>query len=160
MPQVDYTVQINNPINEVFRFASNFNNANQWQPDVIETHQSDDKPRVGVMITQSRSTRLMGWRLDLNADILEFVPNKQVGYKGVLGRFPVQGKLEFNNIGGGVTQVSHVMDIRMGFLYAIFSPMMKGVMTRRTRRELESLKTLMENRSAASTNLTDFHEKL
>lgn len=160
MPQVEYTVTINRPISEVFRFASNFNNADQWQPDVIETHQSDEKPRVGVMVTQRRSTRLMGWRLDLNADILEFVPNKQVGYKGVLGRFPVQGKLEFNNVGGGNTQVSYFMDIRMGFLYAIFSPSMKGVMTRRSKKALESLKTLMENRSAASTNLTDFHEKL
>ncbi len=160
MPQIEQSVTINRPISEVFRFAADFENkAQQWQPDIIQHYQTEDKVRVGVMITQSRSTRLLGWRLDLNADITGYQPNKLIEYKGVLGRFPVLGRLEFSSAGGSTT-VTESMDIRLGCLFAPFSPLMTMVMTGRTRRVLERLKQLLESRSPGSQTPTDFHQEL
>lgn len=159
MPQVTHTITINRPISEVFRFAVNFNNAKQWQRDVTETYQSEENVRVGIMVSQRRTTRLFGWKLDLNADVVDYAPNKLLGYKGVLGRFPMYSRMEFTSMGGS-TQIIHTYEIRMGFLYGLFSGMMKGVMTRRTRQSLEALKKLMESRSATSTTVTDFHKQL
>lgn len=158
MPQIEQSVTINRPISEVFRFAADLNaNGQQWQPDILAHHQTDEKLRVGVMITQSRSTRLLGWRLDLNADIIGYQPNKLIEYKGVLGRFPVKGRLEFSG-SGGTTTVAERLDIRLGCLFAPFSPLMTMVMTGRTRRVLAKLKQALESRGSRSQTPTDFHQ--
>lgn len=160
MPQIEQSVTINRPIGEVFRFVADFdNNAQQWQPDIFQHHQTEDKLRVGVMITQSRTTRLLGWRLDLNADITGYQPNKLIEYKGVLGRFPTLGRIEFSGAGGSTT-VTERMDIRLGCLFAPFSPLMTMVMTGRTRRVLGKLKQMLESRSPGSQTPTDFHQEL
>ncbi|GAB4515996.1 MAG: hypothetical protein OHK0046_20440 [Anaerolineae bacterium] len=159
MPEVSYSTTINRPISEVFRAASDFDAKPQWQPDVISAHQTEDRVRTGVMVTQNRSTRLFGWRLDFNADIVGYQPNKVVEYKGVLGRFPITGRLEFAP-NGGSTVVTETMDIRMGFLYGLFSPFMRSTMQTRTRRALENLKTMLESRSTGTAAPTDFHQTL
>lgn len=152
MSDVEYSVTINRPVYDVFRYATNIENAQKWQPDVKEVHRTNDNLRVGTMITQVRSTRLLRWRLDLNADITEFQSNKVVEYKGVLGVFPVVGRIKFESSGRTCT-VTESLDIRMGCLYSPFSPLMRGTMSRRTKRALETLKTQMENSgSSAPTN--------
>ena len=158
MPQVEASITINKPISEVFRTAIDLGNSHNWQPDVTDTHMSTERARVGSMVTQIRTTRLFGWKLDLNVDVIDYVPNRMLGYKGVLGRFPISGKIEFES-GGGTTTVRENLNIRMGFLYGIFSPMMKGTMTRRTRRALEGLKTHLESKNPGGA-VTDFHKNI
>ncbi len=159
MPEVKQSVTINRPVGEVFRTAMDFNRVTEWQPDIQESHLSEERPRVATMIMQRRSTRLMGWKLDLNADITNYVPNRMLEYKGVLGRFPVLGQLSFDSERGS-TRVTEHLEIRMGFLYALFSPMMRGVMSRRSRKALEGLKNMIESKSVGSTPPTDFHKEL
>lgn len=146
MPQIECSVSINRPISEVFGFVADFRNAPKWQGDVEEVFLSDSSMRVGVMVTQTRRSRLLGWRLDLNADIITYQPNKLIEYKGILGRFPIHGEISFSS-SRGVTEVTEAMNIRMGFLYGIYSPFMAGTMRRRTSVALQSLKTMMENRT-------------
>lgn len=146
MPQIECSVSINRPISEVFSFVADFRNAPKWQGDVEEVFLSDSSMRVGVMLTQTRKSRLLGWRLDLNADIITYQPNKLIEYKGILGRFPIHGEISFAS-SRGVTEVTEAINIRMGFLYGIYSPFMAGTMRRRTSIALQSLKTMMENRT-------------
>ncbi len=157
MPQVEGSITINKPISEVFRTAIDLGNSHSWQPDVTDTHLSTERVRVGAMVTQVRTTRLFGWKLDLNVDVIDYVPNRMLGYKGVLGRFPVIGQIEFESTGGTTTVREH-LNIRMGFLYGIFSPMMKGTMTRRTRQALQALKTHLETKTSGT--ITDFHKNI
>lgn len=160
MPQVEHSVTINRPVSEVFRFVNDADNMAEWQPDVRESHLTGEKMRVGVMMTQTRTTHLLGWRLDLNADIVGYQPNKSIEYQGILGRFPVRGQIAFESMGGNTT-VTESLEIRMGFLFAIFSPMMSGTMKRRTRNALETLKEKLENRSVTGNSKpTDFHNQL
>jgi uncharacterized membrane protein len=158
MPEITETIVINRPVSEVFRFVADLNKTQEWQPDVEETHATDERARVGVMVTQPRSSRMLGWRLDLNADIVEYTPNRLIEYKGVLGRFPVKDRLEFES-SGGTTTVRETVNVRMGILFALFSPFMRSTLSRRTRRALEGLKTRLENRTS-STSATDFHKQL
>lgn len=146
MPQIECSVSINRSVSEVFSYVADFRNAPKWQGDVEEVFLSDSSLRVGVMVTQTRKTRLLGWRLDLNADIITYQPNKLIEYKGILGRFPIHGEISFSS-SRGVTEVSEALNIRMGFLYGIYSPFLAGTMRRRTNVALQSLKTMMENRT-------------
>jgi uncharacterized membrane protein len=145
MPHIEESIVINRPISDVFRFVSDFRNGPQWQKDITNVHQSEGKTRVGAMITETRSTRMLRWRLDLNADILGYVPNKSIEYKGVLGQFPVAGQLRFE-MQGGATQITHSMNIRTGCLFSLFGPLLTGIMRRRTRRTLNALRQLLEAR--------------
>lgn len=159
MPEITQAVTINRPVNEVFRTVTDFKNAQQWQPDVTESHMSDEKIRVGIFVTQSRTSRALGWRLDFNADITGYKPNRLVEYKGVIGRFPVTGRIEFDN-SGSVTTVRETIDFRTGCLYTPVAPLITGALNTRTKNALDSLKTLLENKQPGASTPTDFHQNL
>lgn len=142
MPQISANVTINASIGDVFRYA--VDNLQQWQPDIEGMDMTDDRIRLGISITQRRNTFLMGWRLDLNADITDYKPNKLIEYKGVLGRFPVLGQLEFTPQ-GGTTLVTERLNIRMPWLTMLYSPFMRRVMTSRTSKVLNLLKSQLES---------------
>jgi uncharacterized membrane protein len=144
MPQISEKITINRPVNAVFALAIDSSRLPQWQTDILSIYPPDERLRVGVMMTQNRDTYLLGWRLDLNADIVDYAPNRTLGYKGVLGRFPVQGRLEFEGH-GGTCDVSETLNIRMGFPFGLFGFLLKSVMRRRTRNALEALKQLAES---------------
>lgn len=143
MPQIEQKIMINRPVGEIFRYVVDFRNDPEWQDDVVSVHQTDGMTRVGTMLTESRDMHVLGWRLDLNADVIDYQPNKMLEYKGVMGRFPVEGRYEFN-FSGGSTEFVHRMDIRMGFLFGLFSPLLSGALNRRTRNTLENLKQRLE----------------
>lgn len=160
MPYIEQAITINRPLNEVFRIAGNFEKSGEIAPDVMSTHQTEERPRVGVMVTQNRSTRVLNWRLDLNADITGYVPNKIVEYKGVMGRFPVEGRIEFQS-GGGTTTVVERIDMRTGCLFSIFNPLLSGAVSRRTRRAQAALKKHLESGATGqAATPTDFHKQL
>jgi uncharacterized membrane protein len=143
MAEVRDSISINRSITSVFQLAADTDQLDQWQPDVTASHYSDKKLRVGVMITQDRKTYALGWKLDLNADIIEYVPNRTISYKGVLGRFPVLGTIEFES-SGGATTVTETIDIKIGILHILFSPLIRGAVSKRTRQSLQALKILAE----------------
>lgn len=143
MPEVRDSININRSITHVFQLAADTQQLDQWQPDVTASHYSEKKLRVGVMLTQDRKTYALGWKLDLNADIIDYVPNRKVTYKGVMGRFPVLGTIEFESSGGSTT-VTETIDIKIGLLHILFSPLIRGAVTRRTRQSLQALKALAE----------------
>ena len=144
MPQIKYSVTINSPIGRVFRYVVDVKNAQKWQPDVRKAYDDGEALRIGAIISQDRSTRLLQWRLDLNADVIEYRPNKLVEYKGALGRFSIHGRLEFES-SRRTTTVTESIDVRMGCMYFMFSPLMGNVMQRRTRKTLETLKNVLES---------------
>jgi len=142
MPKINVQVTISASISDVFRHA--VNDFKVWQTDIEAMDMTDDRIRQGISITQRRNSYLMGWRLDLNADITDYKPNKLVEYKGVLGRFSVTGSLEFTPQ-GGTTLVSETLSIRMPFLTGLYAPFMRRVMTTRTKKALSTLKSQLEN---------------
>lgn len=142
MPKISAQVTIQASISDVFRHA--VNDLKVWQTDIEGMDMTDDRIRQGISITQRRNTYLMGWRLDLNADITDYKPNKLVEYKGVLGRFSVVGSIEFTPT-GGATQVSESINIKMPFLMGLYAPFMRRVMTARTQKMLNTLKSQLES---------------
>lgn len=146
MPQIKHSVSIDKPVGRVFRYVAEVKNAQKWQPDVRRAYDDGEPLRVGAIISQDRATRLLQWRLDLNADVVDYRPNKLIEYKGALGRFSVHGRLEFES-SRRTTTVTESVDVRMGCMYFMFSPLMNGVMQRRTRKTLETLKAVLEAES-------------
>lgn len=151
MAEIKYTVTINRPVGEVYRFVSNFKNDPQWQGDVTDVHQSDGALRIGTMLTESRSSRAWTWKLDLNADVIDLKPNKLIEFKGVLGIFPVRKRYEFN-FSRGTTEFTQEITVKISFIYMLFSPFIRRAIKARTQKTMNALKALMEQeRSSAVT---------
>jgi uncharacterized protein YndB with AHSA1/START domain len=143
MPEVLASTTINRPVMAVYSIVVDPSRATEWQPDVTSVHTTETRLRVGAMITQERSTRLLGWKLDLNADVVEATPNRLLEMKGVLGRFSTVDRIEFEST-GGTTVVTEQVTIRLGFPWFIVSPLMRGTMKRRTQKALDQLKVVAE----------------
>lgn len=154
MPEISHSITVNRPVNEVFRAVADMNNAQSWQPDVTASSMSDEKMRVGIMITQTRTTHALGWRLDLNADVLDYAPNRLIRLQGVLGRFPALVTYTFESR-GGATAVTETVETRTGCLFALVTPMLSSAISKRTKKALAGLKESLEARGG-STQVTDF----
>ncbi|MEE4185022.1 MAG: SRPBCC family protein [Gammaproteobacteria bacterium] len=154
MPEITESITINRPVTEVFRTVADMNRASEWQPDVSESSMSDEKMRVGIILSQTRSTHVLGWRLDLNADVLEYTPNRLIELQGVLGRFPATVRYTFESR-GGATAVTETVQTRPGCLYAPVGPLLSSAVRGRTRRALEGLKEKLETRGGTG-QVTNF----
>lgn len=154
MPEISQTITVNRPVNEVFRTVADMNKADRWQPDVTAASMSDEKMRVGIMLTQTRTSRVLGWRLDLNADVLDYTPNKLIRLKGVLGRFPATITYQFE-ARGGATSVTEMVDVNTGCLFAPVSPLLSSAVSGRTKRALDGLKQTLESGSGGA-QVTNF----
>lgn len=144
MPQLRYAVTIDRQVGDVFYYVADQQKTTEWQRDVIQVYQAEEPLRAGLIVSQDRATRLLGWRLDFNVDIMDYRPNKLISYEGALGRFRVEGKMQFESVRRATT-VTEIMTIKMGIMYFIFSPLMSAVMKRRTRKTLDTLKAVLES---------------
>lgn len=155
MPEIEYSVTINRPISEVFRYVADVKNNTLWQDDVIASQLSDKSMRVGLMFTESRKWRVWTWRMDLNADVLEYQPNKTIEFKGILGRFPVRKRYEFSS-SAGTTTLKQTLSIRTGCIFLPFNPLISNGVNRRTKRTMNQLKQVLEAKSDAP--VTNFQQ--
>ncbi len=156
MPEISQTVTVNRPVNEVFRKVADMNDAESWQPDVKSGSMSDERMRVGLFVAQRRTSRVFGWKLDLNADVLDYTPNKMIRLKGVVGRFPTVITYSFESR-GGATAVTETVDARTGCLYLPVGPFLSASLNGRTKRALNGLKESLEKRGGA-TSVTNFQD--
>ena len=154
MPEIEYSVTINRPISEVFRYIATVENNKEWQTDVIASQLSDKNMRTGLMFTESRKWRIWTWRMDLNADVLDYQPNKVIEFKGVLGRFPVTKRYKFAS-NRGTTEVTQEIEVRTGCLFMLFNPLISSGIMGRTKRTMNKLKEVLEARGG-NTNVTNF----
>ena len=150
MPIVRHSVTIDRPLAEVSRFVVDQTKIQQWQLDVRQIYHPEESMRPGIILSHDRATRIFHWRLDLNADVTDYRPNKLIAYQGALGQFRAKGKIEFEGHGRSAI-VTETVDIRMGCLMFWLSPFMSAVMGRRTRKTLERLKIVLETPGSDKT---------
>ena len=143
MPIIQHNLTINRPISDVFSYVADFTKSPNWQKDVVKVWQTEEKARVGVMVTQSRRLRVVFYQLDLNADIVEYQLNKKIELKGTTGFFPIILTYTFEPSGRS-TRITETMDIRMWGPHRLMSSFVSGAMKRRAERSWNNLKQLLE----------------
>lgn len=146
MAVIEFKITIDRPIDEVFGFVSDFNNAPTWQPDVQEVRQSEGKTRVGTMVTERRRLRVLFYQLDMNADVTDYRLNRKLEYKGVIGAFPFVASYSFDPAGRS-TNVTETLDVRVFALHRIFGGFIVGTLRRRTENTWRNLKAHLEKRN-------------
>lgn len=77
MKTIEYSVVINKPVSEVFRFVENLENRPNWEPGVVEAKVifgKYEEPGGKIQITN----QILGKKMETIAEVVEYKENEQV----------------------------------------------------------------------------------
>jgi len=104
----EVSIVINRPLEEVFAFLSNLENNLKWRPGQIEAKKTSAGP-IGVGTTYRTINNVLGLRIEGEAEVTEYVPNRQYTSKSKSGYFPFVARRIFEPVEEG-TRVSFVFE--------------------------------------------------
>jgi len=75
--QLDQSVVIERPLEEVFAFVANRENDAQWAPVVTETRKTTEGP-LDVGTTYEQAGRFLGRNVQMHFEVTEYEPNRKI----------------------------------------------------------------------------------
>ena len=145
MIRIQASMTINRPLEEVFRFMTNHQNALQWQSGLLEARVTNDV--VGVGKTWVDVVQFLGRRIEVASELTEFEPLRTVGFKSTSGPIPLEGRYVFEPNGEG-TKVTFTMQGEAGGFFKLAEPIVACSTQRQWETNLATLKDLLEQRDA------------
>jgi uncharacterized protein YndB with AHSA1/START domain len=145
MTQASYSVTIARPVEDVFAFVANGEQAKRWRPGVRDITKASGASDGGVGTRYLQGvTGPMGRRISADYDITVYEPNKLLEFQTVTGPARPHGRYDFASVDGG-TQVTFSLDAELKGLRKVL--MAKAV--QKTMDEevlaLDNLKQVLEN---------------
>ena len=143
MITVEHSVVINRPIEEVFEFMADIENAPQWRSGVVEVKKLSDEPAVGARA--SEVLQFLGRRMETTYEITEYEPNVKFGFKTISGPVSMEGGFTVESVGGG-TKVSFKIQGETGGFFKLAEPILGRMVRRQVETDHSNLKDLLEAR--------------
>ncbi len=142
MIDIEDSVTIDRPVEEVFAFATNLAHNTCWQTDVILTEQTSQGP-FGEGATYRVVNRFMGRYFDSEGIISEYVPNRICTYRFTAGAVAGESRFIFEAVNGGTRFVARSsIDLKnfkkLGFV-------IRRKARHQVRNDLSKLKKILEN---------------
>ena len=143
MIEIDHTVTIARPLEEVWDFVSYPANNPQWQSGVELSDQSPSGPvKVG---TRDRIVRrIMGQKIELVFETTVFEPNAQFAFKSLSGPLPISGSIAVAATDGGTELAYHATGEAAGVL-GLGETIISGLVNKQVGDDLKALKKLLES---------------
>ena len=140
------TIEVNRPAKEVYDYLVNVENAQKWQPAVIEVKRLTEGPiRIGTKF--SEVAKMMGRRISTTCEITELEPNKKIAFKATS-----DGPMEYQTTytlepNGAATRLRIVGSFRTKGLWRLLEPFLKGEVKKESQQELTIMKKVIETRT-------------
>ena len=142
MTKVERTLVIHQPVEKVFAYVTNPRNNPKWQPDILESRVIPDEPtQIGTRVTDVRS--ILGRKLELTTEVIEFEPNKMMRVKSASGPIPLSGRITFEPVDGG-TRVNFLAEAEPTGFFKMAERMFSGAWRKGVEDSLNRLKELLE----------------
>jgi len=145
MIRIQASMTVNRPLEEVFRFMTNHQNALRWQSGLLEARVTNDV--VGVGKTWVDVVQVLGQRIEIASELTEFEPLRAVGFKSTSGPIPLEGRYAFEPDGAG-TKVTFTLQGEAGGFFKLAEPIVARSTQRQWETNLANLKDLLEQRDA------------
>lgn len=100
MLNIEKSVVINRPIEEVFAFVSPGENWSQWATELVESKKTSEGP-LDVGTTYVHVAQMLGRRIENGYEVTEYEPNRKVSMKATSGAVPADVALTFEPVEGG-----------------------------------------------------------
>jgi uncharacterized membrane protein len=149
MINLELSIIVNCPVEEVFDYMSDSRNELHWSAGVADIQQTPE----GLMnkctvITEARN--FMGRRIESRSEIVEYEPNKKFVRKGIDGPFPVEGSLFFAPVPQG-TKIDWKMMMQPGGFFKLAEPVLLSTLKKDLNANLNKLKELLESGDAPTS---------
>ena len=142
MINIECSVVINRPIEEVFSFMSNVENNPQWVSGVLETKLTSPGP-MAAGSTGTDMRQFLGTRIESTWEVTEHEVNVKSGFRITSGPIPLQGTWTFEHVEGG-TKVTFIAQGETGGFFRLAEPLVGRIARRQTENDHETLKDLLE----------------
>jgi len=142
MIKIEKSIIINRPVEEVWKFVSNIENATKWDRGVLEARQTSEGPiGVGSMLQTRR--QMLGRQRIGELRVSEYVPNRMIALQASLGRMTAQIRYAFEPVEGR-TRLTGTSEIELGGLWKLITPILIPMLERDGRADMANIKRLME----------------
>ncbi len=142
MINVESSIVINRPLEEVFAFLSDLENNLKWRSSQIEAKKTSEGP-IGVGTTYRMVNNVLGRRVEDETEVTEYEPNRKFTCIGKLGSRPLEARQIFEPVEGG-TRVTFVLKAEPGGFFKLAEPLVASMGRRRAEADIAILKDLME----------------
>jgi hypothetical protein len=130
---------------EVFAFVADMNNIPKWQSEVVTSKVITPGPtRVGTQFTED--VKMGPTHTRATCEVTEFTPNSLMGFSALSPRMNYQARLTVEPSGEG-SNVTMNVGAQMKGWWNFMQPLLKGEFRSGLRKELTSLKAVLEGRT-------------
>jgi uncharacterized membrane protein len=141
MPSAQHSVSIRRPVDEVFAFVADGENAKRWRPGVLDvSHQSGEG--VGAIYRQGVKGP-GGRRIAADYEITAFEPNRRIAFRAIAGPVRPTGEYRFSTEGDATTVDFALNATVTGWKRLVMGRAVQSTMDAEMR-TLDTLKTTME----------------
>jgi uncharacterized membrane protein len=143
--RVEESIEINKPPEEVFDYVSDVGNFPQWMAHTLEVRKDTaGPPQQGDRFTVA--IKSVGRRFETPYERTSYKPNRRYTDRAVGGPIPNQRwNYTFEEVPGG-TRLSRAVEAESGGILKLLEPLQKRAVKRQLRKDLQSLKDLLEAR--------------
>ena len=141
MTNVEVSIVINRPLEEVFVFLSDLRNNLKWRSGMIEAEKTSAGP-IGVGTTYRMVNDLFGRRIEGEAEVTEYEPNRKYATMNKSG-LPIETKRIFEAVDGG-TRVTFAVKAELGGLFKLAEPLVASMGKRRLEADAAMVKEFIE----------------
>jgi uncharacterized membrane protein len=143
MINVQESIVINRPIEDVFAFVANFENHPQWESNFQKVKLITSTPS-GVGTKYQCDLRLRGQTVTSMFEITEYALNKKIAFVSEpAGPAKANGSFLFEAVPGG-TKITLVPRPEFRGLFKLMEPMMAGYVRKQNQDHLKKLKNILE----------------
>jgi uncharacterized membrane protein len=145
MLNIEKSIVINRPVEEVFAFVSPGENWSQWATELVETKKTSEGP-LGVGTTYTHVAQMLGRRIENGYEVTEYEPNKKVSMKSTSGPIPAETSLTVESVEGG-TKLALTVAAEIAGVFKLAEPLVARIMGRQQDANFANLKDLLEAQS-------------
>ncbi len=145
MPRVEESIVINRPAEEVFAFVTTPENDRLWVSTAVERSRESEDP-IGVGSRIRAVDTFLGRRIESTFEVTEHEPSRRSSIR-LEGPIAARGSYVLDPE-DGTTRFRWILDAEPGlgglYLGRITDPLVTTIFRRRLRRDLRSLKSVLE----------------
>jgi uncharacterized membrane protein len=142
MATMQASVTINQPIEDIFHFVTDLNNAAKWQDGIIEA-KTISNGSIGVGTTYQYIVQTMGRKLETEGEITAYEPHNRFGWKSTKGPFPLSGETVLEITPNGV-RVTDTLEAEPGGFFKLAEPLLIKQQQSQMEKDLATLKQMLE----------------
>jgi uncharacterized membrane protein len=147
MIKVEKTGVVDRPLEEVFAFIGDQQNAPRWQAGLVEVKRvTEGPPGIGTKHTLVRN--FMGRRLEASNEYVAYEPGKLITFKSTSGPVAFEASYLFQSVAGG-TEVTSRIEMDAKGLVSLAEPLIARSLRREMDAALIALKDLFDQPTVA-----------